>query len=252
MIVAPSLASVATSARRRRRCSAVALTVVLGCAAASPADAQMLPSTSPVQAPRAAATIADFIVEASQRFGIPEGWIAAVMRAESAFDPRATSPKGAMGLMQLMPDTWAALRVRLGLGFDPYDPRDNTLAGAGYLRDLYDQFGAGGFLAAYNAGPGRYLDFVTRGRPLPGETRAYVATVSSRIDHGTAAVPSIRAPAAVPSSPPGIFVALIGTATGATTAAPPPSNDRSDASEFDPTRAAANALFVSAPGRTAR
>jgi hypothetical protein len=251
VIVVSSLVRVGAAARRRRRCSTTVLATVLGCFVTAPADAQMMPA-SPAEAPGVGATIADFVAGASQRFGIPEGWIAAVMRAESAFDPRATSPKGAMGLMQLMPGTWAALRARLGLGPDPYDPRDNILAGARYLRDLYDQFGAGGFLAAYNAGPGRYLDFVTRGRPLPVETRAYVANVSSRIDPWTAAVPSIRAPVTVPSSPPGIFVALTDTATGATTAAPPPSNDRSNASEFDPTRAAANALFVDALGESAR
>src|SRR3546814_5730962 len=77
------------------------------------------------------------------------------MRVESRGDVRAVSPKGAMGLMQLMPDTWASLRVRLGLGANPYDPRDNILAGAAYLREMHDRYGSPGFLAAYNAGPGR-------------------------------------------------------------------------------------------------
>src|SRR3546814_17844195 len=94
------------------------------------------------------------------------------MRVESRGDVRAVSPKGAMGLMQLMPDTWASLRVRLGLGANPYDPRDNILAGAAYLREMHDRYGSPGFLAAYNAGPGRYEEALA-GRPLPAETRAY-------------------------------------------------------------------------------
>ncbi|CAM5761109.1 hypothetical protein LMIY3S_00029 [Labrys miyagiensis] len=79
-----------------------------------------------------------------------------------------------MGLMQIMPVTWAGLRARYDLGSNPYDPRDNILAGAAYLREMHDRYGAAGFLAAYNAGPGRYEDYVATGRPLPDETRAYV------------------------------------------------------------------------------
>ena len=90
-----------------------------------------------------------------------------------------------MGLMQIMPETWAHLRVRYGLGADPYDPRDNILAGAAYLRELHDRYGAPGFLAAYNAGPTRYEDHLTIGRPLPAETRAYVADVVPLIGVGT-------------------------------------------------------------------
>ena len=84
-----------------------------------------------------------------------------------------------MGLMQLMPGTWARQRARFGLGADPFDPRDNIMAGTSYLRELYDSYGASGFLAAYNAGPGRYEDWRDRGRPLPAETRSYVAKVAS-------------------------------------------------------------------------
>jgi soluble lytic murein transglycosylase-like protein len=94
------------------------------------------------------------IAEAAHRFGIPADWIRAVMRIESAGDVRAVSAKGARGLMQLMPTTWAELRAQLQLGADPFNPRDNILAGAAYLRDLHDRYGSPGFLAAYNAGPG--------------------------------------------------------------------------------------------------
>ena len=111
---------------------------------------------------------AGFIAEASQRFGIPAAWIRAIMRVESRGDRRAISPKGAIGLMQLMPDTWAALRARYGLGRDPFDAHDNILAGAAFLREMHDRYGSPGFLAAYNAGPGRYeayRDRTARCRP---------------------------------------------------------------------------------------
>lgn len=121
------------------------------------------------------------IAQAARRFGVPEDWIRAVIRQESGFDPAATSRAGAMGLMQVMPGTWAELRLRHGLGADPYDPQDNVLAGAAYLREMYDRFGPHGMLAAYNAGPGRYLQHRDHGRPLPAETRDYVARISARI-----------------------------------------------------------------------
>ncbi len=115
--------------------------------------------------------------EASQRFRIPAAWIRAVMRVESAGVQRAVSPKGAMGLMQIMPDTWDELRVRYRLGKDPYHPRDNILAGTAYLRELHDRYGSPGFLAAYNAGPKRYEEYLSGKRSLPPETRAYVAAL---------------------------------------------------------------------------
>ncbi|WP_439500432.1 lytic transglycosylase domain-containing protein [Aminobacter ciceronei] len=118
------------------------------------------------------------IAEASQHFGIPEHWIRAVLRAESAGDVRAISTAGALGLMQVMPDTWAGLRLRYRLGRDPYDPRDNILAGTAYLREMWDRYGnVAAMLAAYNAGPGRYDEHRATGRPLPSETRAYVAAL---------------------------------------------------------------------------
>lgn len=146
-------------------------------AAAAPVQAQNVLVERTRQPDRYAAHIAD----ASKRFGIPERWIRAVMRLESAGELRAISPKGAMGLMQIMPDTWAELRARHRLGDDPYDPRDNILAGTAYLRELHDRYGSPGFLAAYNAGPGRYEAYL-RGRPLPAETRAYVAALVRFVD----------------------------------------------------------------------
>ena len=156
------------------------LSGLLFAAAASPAVmAQTSPSArAVVDDPHAA-----FITEASQRFGIPEHWIRAVRRVESAGDVRALSSAGAMGLMQVMPRTWAGLRIRYDLGRDPYDPRDNILAGTAYLREMYDRYGSPGFLAAYNAGPGRYEEYLA-GRPLPAETQAYVALLAPHVGAG--------------------------------------------------------------------
>lgn len=125
---------------------------------------------------------AAFVTEASKRFAVPEHWIRSVMRVESAGEVRARSRKRAMGLMQIMPGTWTELRARYGLGADPYDPRDNILAGAAYLRELYQRFGMPGFLAAYNAGPGRYENHLATGRPLPDETQGYVAKLAPTIE----------------------------------------------------------------------
>jgi soluble lytic murein transglycosylase-like protein len=116
------------------------------------------------------------ISEASARFDVPELWIRAVMRVESDGEVGATSPKGAMGLMQVMPHTYAYLSDRYNLGDDPYAARNNVLAGSAYLREMYDRFGPAGFLAAYNAGPARYQDYLC-GRELPDETKRYVASV---------------------------------------------------------------------------
>jgi soluble lytic murein transglycosylase-like protein len=123
-----------------------------------------------------------FVSEASRRFAVPEHWIRAVMHIESGEKSRARSRKGATGLMQIMPKTWAELRARHSLGADPYDPHDNILAGAAYIRELSDRYGAPGFLAAYNAGPGRYERHLATGRPLPAETQAYVATLAPMIE----------------------------------------------------------------------
>lgn len=123
-----------------------------------------------------------YVEEASARFGVPVAWIERVMRAESggrlSLGGRPiTSSAGAMGLMQLMPGTWADMRSRLGLGSDPHAPRDNILAGTLYLRLMHDRFGYPGLFAAYNAGPARYAAVLAGRSRLPVETRAYVAAV---------------------------------------------------------------------------
>ncbi|MDQ7777321.1 lytic transglycosylase domain-containing protein [Paracoccus aminovorans] len=146
--------------------------------AALPA-AGLLAQTVPPVVQQTHDPFAAHVVEASLRFGIPPDWIRAVHHVESRGNPQAVSPKGAMGLMQIMPETWAALRARHALGDDPFDPRDNIFAGAAYLREMHDRYGTiAGMLAAYNAGPGRYDEHLASGRTLPAETRAYVATLA--------------------------------------------------------------------------
>ena len=126
---------------------------------------------------------AGFIAEASTRFAIPASWIRAVMQVESGGDERATSPRGAIGLMQLMPGTWVELSVRYGLGLDPFDPSDNILAGTAYLKEMHARFGSAGFLAAYHAGPARYEQQLATGKSLPQDTIAYVAAVTPLLDN---------------------------------------------------------------------
>lgn len=129
-----------------------------------------------------------YIREAAAKYDVPEKWIREVMRQESGGHLYSrdgdliTSGAGAMGLMQVMPATYDDLRSRYSeLGEDPYDPHNNIRAGAAYLREMYDIYGSPGFLAAYNAGPGRLDDYLTRDRSLPAETRRYVASIGPRI-----------------------------------------------------------------------
>jgi len=122
------------------------------------------------------------VTAASLRFGIPESWIRAVIMAESGGrevidGSPVTSKAGAMGLMQLMPGTWAEMQPRYGLGADPYDPEANILAGTAYLAELQRRFGFPGLFAAYNAGPERYEEHLETGDPLPDETVFYLKTI---------------------------------------------------------------------------
>jgi soluble lytic murein transglycosylase-like protein len=144
-----------------------------------------------------------FVAEAAGRFDIPASWIRAVMQTESRGDAHAVSPKGAMGLMQIMPQTWADLRSHYGLGADPFDPHDNILAGAAYLRELRDRYGTASVLAAYNAGPQRYEDHLASGRPLPAETQAYVAAVAPLLsESGSRPINFVTAPVRSSASSP--------------------------------------------------
>ncbi len=122
--------------------------------------------------------LAAFVSEVAHRFDIPATWIRAVVQVESNGDADAVSPRGAMGLMQIMPGTYQDMRQRYGLGTDPLQPHDNILAGTAYLREMLDCYGMAGFLAAYNAGPQRYDAHLATGQPLPPETVLYIARIT--------------------------------------------------------------------------
>ena len=163
---------------RHGRGGVMAIGVAIALIATSMSSCAQSTTTSPISHVELATRFAAFAAEASRRYGIPAAWIRAVMQAESVGDVHATSPVGAMGLMQIMPDTWTELRRRYHLGDDPYDPHDNIMAGAAYLQELRDRYGSPGFLAAYNAGPARWEDHLATGRPLPAETRAYLTRLA--------------------------------------------------------------------------
>jgi soluble lytic murein transglycosylase-like protein len=146
--------------------------------------------------------------EAADRFGLPIEWVMRVIAAESGGRTRLggepiTSHAGAMGLMQIMPATWGALRAQYRLGSDPHHPRDNIVAGTAYLRAMYDRFGYPGLFGAYNAGPGRYGEYVARGRPLPRETRDYMARVTGYAPAPDRSAAAPRAGRVAPPAGPG-------------------------------------------------
>src|ERR1700730_14038400 len=145
---------------------------------------------------------ATYIAEAARRFSRPEVWGRAVMQAESRGDADATSPAGAIGLMQIMPETYAELRVRYGLSGNAYDPHDNIIAGTAYMSEMIELFGVPNFLAAYNAGPARLEDHLRRGRPLPQETQRYLAEIGelSAVPPSSGEMPAVQSVAVV--SPP--------------------------------------------------
>lgn len=128
------------------------------------------------------------IAASARRFHVPEAWIRAVVMAESGGRTVSEDGKpivsrvGAMGLMQVMPQTYAEMRTTYGLGSDPFNARDNIMAGTAYLRWLQGRYGYPAMFAAYNAGPGRLEDHLMRGEPLPAETIAYVTRVSGGSD----------------------------------------------------------------------
>lgn len=168
------------------------------------------PATVPLKrAPSVNEIVLSTIAEASLRFGVPERWIVEVIHVESGGVPSAVSRAGAIGLMQVMPATYARLRLRYGLGGNPYDPRDNIIAGAAYLREMYDRYGAPGFLAAYNAGPGRWEAYLAGAQRLPDETMRYLARLGPVVGASAYSLPGFagRTSTPSPSSAP-IFVAL--------------------------------------------
>jgi hypothetical protein len=174
--------------------AAIAMLCAAHCSGSAAAEVPSAADTA--LSPRSNDGYATFVQEAARRFAIPASWIRAVIHIESGGDPHAVSQKGAMGLMQIMPATWASLRSRHHLGADPFDPHDNILAGTAYLRQLYERFGASGFLAAYNAGPGRFESYLVGVQPLRDETRHYLARLSTLLPDlrlgGKLTAPNIR------------------------------------------------------------
>ncbi|HEV7228047.1 lytic transglycosylase domain-containing protein [Brevundimonas sp.] len=192
-------------------------------AACSDGVAAQVQPERPASASAAVDPVSSAVAEASRRFGVPEHWIRAVMRVESAGRADAVSSAGAMGLMQVMPGTYAELRVRYGLGPDSFAIRDNVLAGTAYLREMFDRYGTTGMLAAYNAGPGRWEEYRAGVRPLPAETVGYLARLGPVLDIAAVPLPPARVTVSAPSpfeAP--IFVALHGTSA----AVPAPSDER--------------------------
>jgi soluble lytic murein transglycosylase-like protein len=124
----------------------------------------------------------DVIREAATLYHLPEAYIRAVMQTESNFDPRAVSPAGAIGLMQLMPFTAERMMVT-----DIFEPRQNIMGGARYLRVLANTFNGDIHLttAAYNAGEGAVIRY--GGIPPYAETQAYVVRVLEAYDRYRAA-----------------------------------------------------------------
>jgi soluble lytic murein transglycosylase-like protein len=120
------------------------------------------------------ATPSELAQTAAHKYSLPDAFVAGVMRAESGFNPAAVSPKGAIGLMQLMPDT------ARDLGVDPKNPGQNADAGTRYLRDLLARYENQPnqvelALAAYNAGPAAVDKY--HGVPPYRETREYILRV---------------------------------------------------------------------------
>lgn len=202
-------------------------------------------------------TYTPYVTEAARRFNLPEAWIWAVMRAESRGNPRAISPAGALGLMQIMPATWTGLTARYGLGNDPFEARANILAGAAYLREMLDRYGdLGAALAAYNAGPGRVDDWRAGARPLPKVTLVYVSGITSAVSAspGTSAATATVAPPDWHSA--GLFIERDTGAPTTSTAAPtkPPAALIAGAPDAGPATSSAptETLFIPLAARIAR
>ncbi len=129
----------------------------------------------------------DLIAEHATRHSLQPDFVRAVIQAESAFNPRARSPKGAMGLMQLMPSTAAEYQVA-----NAYDPAENIRAGVAYLKSLLTRFGddVSLALAAYNAGP-KAVEKYGNAVPPYKETRNYVSKIRANAGAAGATTPKI-------------------------------------------------------------
>jgi len=138
------------------------------------------------------------IGEASDRFHVPKAWIRAVMAHESGGrtmlgeDQPIISRAGAVGLMQVLPETYDEMAVAHKLGANPFNARDNIMAGTAYLRWLHQKYGYPAMFAAYNAGPGKLEDHLEHGVRLPAETRAYVGGITRMLHAGKSGPELVR------------------------------------------------------------
>ncbi|MGN6517189.1 MAG: lytic transglycosylase domain-containing protein [Rhizomicrobium sp.] len=128
-----------------------------------------------------------FVLEASRRFHLPKSWIRAVISRESGGrtmegeNRPIKSDAGAIGVMQVMPETYDEMRTQYDLGADPADPHDNIIAGTAYLKWLYQKYGFPDMFAAYNDGPGNFDKYRAGARGLPDETKAYLASMKRNL-----------------------------------------------------------------------
>jgi hypothetical protein len=141
------------------------------------------------------------ITRAAERFALPRAWICAVIEVESGGHQRLdgvpiVSARGAMGLMQLMPKTFAAMARRYHLPATPFAARENILAGAGYLHRCYLRFGFPLLFSAYAAGPDRVEKFIIHGEPLPRSARDYTLHILHSLGAGRRVMVSVRPAAA--------------------------------------------------------
>jgi hypothetical protein len=127
------------------------------------------------------------VEQASKKFGIPQSWIRAVMSRESGGRTMMgeghpiTSSTGALGLMQLMPETYAEMSQQYGLGANALKAQDNIIAGTAYLSWLKHRYGFPAMFAAYNDGPGNFEKYLAKGRQLPAETVAYLKALTRKL-----------------------------------------------------------------------
>jgi soluble lytic murein transglycosylase-like protein len=167
------------------------------------------------------------IQEASRRYDVSGQWIRAVMLIESGGrtmldeNHKIVSTAGAMGLMQLMPETWREMRAQLRLGDDPFDPHDNVMAGSAYLHGLYRQYGYPTMFAAYNDGPGMLAAHAALNQPIPAETENYVRDIASILGTGVRYRAGAKKNLAQLTRPDGSAVMVDAGAVGAIRAALP-------------------------------
>jgi soluble lytic murein transglycosylase-like protein len=156
-----------------------------------PAPAPVMPSVFQQELAMSPKALLDrwapFVTEASQRFGVPESWVRAVIARESGGrtmmgeNAPITSTAGALGIMQVEPETYEEMRAQYGLGANPYDPHDNIIAGTAYLRWLRERYGYPRMFAAYNDGPGNFDRHLAGSHTLPPETVAYLDTITAEL-----------------------------------------------------------------------